>query len=385
MVLRYLTAGESHGAALVGILEGLPAGIPVASEDFSDLMARRLMGYGRGSRSKAHTDHVEVLSGVVAGKTIGSPVALLIRNGKFSQANSLLQPFSAARNYENCLVPLPGHADLPGAIKYRLDDCRLIRERASARETAMRVALSVIPRNFLTELGIYSTCFVDSIAGINADVDLSRPPEEIARSVSENGSEFLSPDEKVQAAWKTVIDEADAKNSSLGGTGTVIFWNLPVGLGSHVHADRRLDAIFASMVLSIPSVKSVEINGGIGTVEKGNADTPYFTDEQKILYSGNNCGGIEGGISNGQPVVVRFKVKPLPGNSASTSLNIRTQKEEKPAFYRSDTCVLPAVAIVAESVLAISLVSEILQMTGGFNFSQIRQRFEKIRENELKF
>lgn len=368
MCLRYLTAGESHGLALVGILDGMPAGISVKAESFVRLLRKRQAGYGRGPRSQAQPDEVEVISGVVAEKTTGSPIALMIKNQN---------PVNLADSAGRTSVPLPGHADLPGTIKYGLDDCRLIRERASARETAMRVAISVPPRSFLNELGIRSTCFIDTIGACTANIDYAADPELLAMAVEKNGDAFLTPDARIIPAWSAIIDQSAEKHTSLGGAGTVIFWNLPIGLGSHVQFDRRLDALLAGLIMSIPAVKGVEISGSTTAIGSQPADAIFYDSLKGYQHRTNHCGGLEGGMSNGSPLIIRFFMKQLPANAGLPSVDLATREEANPSFYRSDVLALAAAAIAAESVVAVQLASEILKITGGDHFDDVRAGYQQ--------
>ncbi|GAB1355205.1 chorismate synthase [Erysipelotrichia bacterium] len=379
MKLRYLTAGESHGPALCGIIEGLPAGIRVEQSDFVSLLQSRRAGYGRGARARIETDEVEVLSGIIGGLTTGSPVALTIRNRDFAKHAAYMHPFTADTESGQICVPLPGHADLAGITRYGLHDCRPVRERASARETAMRVALSVPPRNLLKQLGIRSTCFVESLGGIKAAIDYTAAPEAIAAAVEQNGEDFLTPDAAIIQSWRELTDNCAAQNHSIGGTGAVIFWGLPVGLGSHVHYDRRLDGILAGLVMSIPAVRGVEIGMAL---ELAQASRPAV--DQIVAAGGqtsrtsNHAAGLEGGMTNGQPLVIRFHMKPLPGNAGVDSVDLRTGESASPAFYRSDIHAVAAASVVAESVIAIQLASEILSFCGCENMEYLEKRIKTL-------
>jgi len=379
MKLRYLTAGESHGPALCGILEGLPAGIRVEQSDFATLLRRRRAGYGRGARSRIETDEVEVLSGIIGGLTTGSPVALTIRNRDFEKHAAYMHPFAADVKAGRIDVPLPGHADLAGTIRYGLHDCRPIRERASARETAMRVALSALPRNLLKQLGVRSTCFVESLGGIKAAIDYAAAPETIAAAVEKNGEEFLTPDAAVIQSWRELTDRCAAQNHSVGGTGAVIFWGLPAGLGSHVHYDRRLDGILAGLVMSIPAVRGVEVGMALELAQSTlSAADPIVAAGSHISRTSNHAAGLEGGMTNGQPLIIRFHMKPLPANAGVDSVYLKTGQAAGPAFYRSDVHAVAAAAVVAESVIAIQLASEILSMCGCENMSEIEKRIKTL-------
>ncbi|MDD3000573.1 MAG: chorismate synthase [Candidatus Riflebacteria bacterium] len=361
MTIRYLTAGESHGPALCGIIDGMPAGIKICEEDFAKLMKKRQSGYGRGKRCQIEPEKVEVLSGIVGGKTTGSPISLLIRNADYENHKAYMHPFNEPSAEGEILIPLPGHADLAGAIKYGLDNCRIIRERASARETAMRTALSVPARNMLYSKNITSVCLIESIGGAESRVDYSMPEAEIKKMVEKNGEDFLTMDSEIINVWKSLIDEAKANKNSLGGTGCVIFYGLPIGLGSHVQSNRRLDSIIAAAVMSVPAIKGVEIGYAKALSEKRENSTDgirYDSDKKLFTRTSNFAGGLEGGMTNGQPLVLRFHMKPLPANSRSESVNLKTLQPAYPESYRSDVCAIQAACIVVESVVYLALANE---------------------------
>lgn len=379
MSLKFLTAGESHGPALSGIIEGLPAGIEVAPEDFSLLLKRRWAGYGRGKRQNIENDAVEVLAGIVNGKTIGSPVSLLIRNRDYAAHKSAMSPFGSDSSRNAINVPLPGHADFAGAIKHRFDDCRLVRERASARETAMRTALSLPVRNFLQALDIGFTCLVEAIGGVAANIDYQQDPNELAAAVAASTDQFLCPDPAACEKWRDLIDQAQKQGVSLGGTAAVIFWNLPIGLGSYCQAEQRLDARLAGRIMSIPAVKAVESGNALALSQQvgGAADALQYQSGRGFFHATNHAAGIEGGMTNGEPLIMRFHMKPLPGGTAAESVNLQTLVKQFPAAYRSDTQALQAAAIVAESVSAIELGSAILELTGGSDLETVIERLHK--------
>lgn len=360
-MLRYLTAGESHGPALTAILEGMPVGIEIKEEDFEIVLKKRQSGYGRGKRCKTEPERVEVLSGIVNGKTIGSPIALMIRNSDYENHKHYMAPFRASSPDAGKInIPLPGHGDLAGMIKYGFKDCRYIRERASARETAIRTAISVPARCLLKEKGIHSICMVESIGGIKADLNLNAPRDEIEKAIDEVGYDFLTPDKKVISSWKNLIDECEKKNISLGGSGVVIFYGLPVGLGSYVEYDRRLDGKIAQAVMAIPAIKGCEI-GNAAELSKmhGNASDEILLNDKGDFYRTTNlAGGLESGMTNGQPLIIRFYMKPLPANSNIMSIDLRTGKPTKTEFYRSDIQAVTAAAVIVESVVALELASQ---------------------------
>ena len=314
-MLRYLTAGESHGSALTAILEGLPPNIEIRQEDFDNLLKKRLAGYGRGNRTKIESDKVEVLSGIVNGKTIGSPISIIIRNSDFENHKDYMAPFGAANvDIGRIDIPLPGHADLAGMIKYGFDNCRYVRERASARETAIRTAISVPARCFLKSKGISSLCMVESIGELKANINFDSSEEDLKRLLISNGDDFLTPDSDIIPKWKSLIDECKKQNQSLGGSGVVIFYNLPIGLGSYVEYDKRLDGKIAAAVMSIPAIKGVEIGNATELSKNRNnlVDKINYNKDKGFSRQSNYAGGLEGGMTNGQPLFVRFYMKPLP-------------------------------------------------------------------------
>ncbi len=359
-MLRYLTAGESHGPALTAILEGMPPGVEIAQEDFDELLKKRNAGYGRGKRSKIESEKVEVLSGIVNGKTIGSPISIIIRNSDYDNHKQYMAPFNATNTKDGEInIPLPGHADLAGMIKYGFKDCRYVRERASARETAIRTAISVPARNLLKEKGITSLCMVESIGDIKAKINLETSKNELERKINDVGFAFLTPDKNIVQKWQKLIDDCQDKNISLGGSGMVIFYGLPVGLGSYVEYDRRFDGIISQSVMSIPAIKGIEIGNAYELSKtKGNTTDRIFFDKEKGFYRKTNfAGGLEGGMTNGQPLIIRFYMKPLPANSNIESVNLQTGKPVKPDFYRSDIQAVTAAAVVVESVLSLEIAS----------------------------
>lgn len=362
-MLRYLTAGESHGPALTAILEGMPPGVEVEEEEFYSVMKKRLAGYGRGVRSKAEPDKVEILSGIVGGRTIGSPIALMIKNKDYINHQHYMSPFNLSDPGAGKInVPLPGHADLAGMVKYGFDNCRFVRERASARETAIRTAISVPARCFLKSKGVSSLCMVKSLGGIEADVDVNAPKEKLEALLKEVGEDFLTPDKKIIPAWKSLIDECIEKKISLGGTGLVIFYDLPLGLGSYVEYDLRLDARLAAAVMSIPAIKGVEIGNAseLAKMRGNGADEIAYESQKGFFRKGNLAAGLEGGVTNGQPLVIKFYMKPLPANSMVDSVDLITKKVAKPEFYRSDVQAVTAASVVVESVIALELASSYL-------------------------
>ncbi len=382
MTLKYLTAGESHGPALVGILEGLPAGIKIDKEDFKFLLEKRWQGYGRGHRKNVENDEVRVLSGMINGKTIGSPFSVMIENKDFQNSKDFMDPFLATSSEKNALhVIKPGHADIGGIARYDFTDIRPIRERASARETAIRTAISVPVRCLLKELGIKSVAFVKSLNGIEADTS-NLDFHKISKLLDDCEKGFLTPDPQIIPIWKKETDSATENNSSFGGVVEIRFSGVPAGIGSHVHWDRKLDGLLSAALMAIPSVKAIEIGDGLsfGQGKLLEADPVSYVEAKGYFKESNFSGGIDGGISTGNEIVIKCFVKPIPGKTSAKSVDIKTKQEKCNDFYRSDTHALPATAVVAESIMSLVLASEILNLTGGDTLKEVVERFLRYKE-----
>jgi len=372
-----LTAGESHGKGLIGILEGLPAGISLGSGDFAPLMARRWAGYGRSGRRRIETDEVEILSGVRFGKTLGSPLALLIRNRDYATWEAVMAVDGPSRPARRLRQPCPGHADLAGALRYRARDLRDIRERASARETAMRTALSVPARALLMALSIRSLAFVREIGGLAASPPRARAFPTLCQALNEAGDVFLTVDPAVVPAWRRLIDDARARGDTLGGAVEIRFWGLPPGLGSHTHWDRRLDTRLTAVLMGLPGVRAVEIGDGL---EQSRSPGTRAHDAIAPGPGGswrrptNRAGGLEGGMTNGEPLVIRAFMKPPPSAAGLGTVDMATRQPARTVPERTDVAPLPALAIVAESVLALELASILLETFGGATLTDLRGR-----------
>ncbi len=369
MPLRYLTAGESHGPALTAIVEGLPAGVALSAAQINEHLRRRQLGYGRGRRMQIETDEVEILSGVRHGVSLGGPVTFMIRNKdwpRWERAMAVEAPddpdeVRAAAEKDWRLRPVsrprPGHADWPGALKYGFTDARNILERASARETAMRVAAGAAAAALLREFGIGIGSHVVRLGPAAAELDKDAPapsPADLAR-VDESPVRCLDP--AASAAMVSAVDEAKAKGETLGGVFEVIAWGVPPGLGSHVQWDRKLDARLAAAVMSIQAIKAVEFGIGFeagARVGSRSHDAIHVDEEGRVYRPTNRAGGIEGGMSNGQPIVVRAAMKPLATlYDPMPSIDMLTREASKGAIERSDVTAVPAAAVVAEAVVGV--------------------------------
>jgi len=367
MNLRFLTAGESHGPCLLAIVEGMPAGLPLSEEDINADLRRRQAGYGRGKRMEIERDKVEIMSGVAKGFTTGAPISLRIEN-KDWRRDEKSPPVT---------IPRPGHADLAGAIKYGHRDLRLVSERASARETAARVAVGAIAKKLLSEFDIAVGSYVVEIGGVEAEVpDL--PLEELWELAE--ASDVHCPDGKAAERMRQRIDEAKREGDSLGGVFVVAAMGVPVGLGSYVHWDRRLDARLAYAVMSIPAVKGVEIGPAFANARLPGTQVQdeIFFEKGKIARRSNRAGGTEGGVSNGQPIVVQAAMKPIPTTLTSLrSVDLATGRPADTHYRRSDVCAVPAAAVVGEAMVAWVLAEALMEKIGGDSISEMKAKWEQ--------
>ncbi len=358
-MLRFLTAGESHGLALVGIVEGLPAGLDIDVDALNHDLARRQIGVGRSARMRIEHDRAEILSGLVRGKTIGAPVAMKIENLDYANWQGKDVPPQT--------IPRPGHADLAGAVKYGLNDLRLVAERASARETAMRVACGGLARQLLCKFGIVVGSHVLEIGDVVAE-RLALAPEEIfARAQI---SDVAVADENSAAKIRARIEQAMRDKDTVGGVIEIIAIGAPTGLGSHVHWDRRLDGRLAQAVMSIPSVKGVEIGDAWENARK--QGTQVQDEIFPVSRRTNRAGGLEGGITNGMPVVVRAALKPIA--TTVTPLRSIDRSTGEPAlaqFQRSDFCHVPRACVIAEAMVAWVLADALIEKWGGDSIAEM--------------
>ena len=357
MGIRFLTSGESHGKCLNAIIEGLPSGFDIDFDFVNSELASRQKGHGRGGRMAIETDKIEVLSGIRHGKTMGSPVCIQINNKDFENWKIPMSAdvvdtelYSEVLSAKEITIPRPGHADYAGAYKYNTDDIRNILERSSARETATRVAVGAIARCILSKFGIFGEFEILSIGG-------ESDPEK----------------------FNSKIDEAREVGVTLGGEIKVVYKNLPIGLGSHVHWDRRLDGLIAQAVMSIPAIKSVEIGMGrdVANFSGDKVHDEMYYDE-KCIRKTNNAGGLEGGMTNGEDLVVRCAMKPIPTMiSPLNSFDIKTKEPKKAHFERSDTCAVEACGTVAVNMVGIVLLNAFLECFGSDNKEQIEINYGK--------
>ncbi len=363
-MMRYLTAGESHGNSLVAIIEGMPAGMKIPKMHIDHQLERRQIGYGRSSRMKMEKDHVEILSGLRRQTTIGSPICLLIPN-RACEEWDLLPPLTAIR---------PGHADLAGALKYGHRDLRNVLERASARETALRVAVGTVARLLCEEMDIRIISHVTQIGHIKSSPAKKNAPRSTGDDPDESPVRCI--DKKAAVKMKKAIDEAKRRGDSLGGTFEVIAAGIPPGLGSYVHWDRKLDGLLAQAVMSIQAVKGVEIGLGFNYAETSgsSAHDRIIRKDGFFRRLSNNAGGLEGGITNGEPVIVRAVMKPIPTiQKALPSVDFITGEKTRAAVQRSDICAVPAASVVAEAVVAIEIAKALQEKFGGDTIKEIKR------------
>ncbi|MHB8460141.1 MAG: chorismate synthase [Candidatus Limnocylindrales bacterium] len=393
--LRFLTAGESHGQALGVTIEGIPAGLPLTADDLAVDLARRQRGYGRGARQAIEHDAAEILAGVRHGRTLGSPILLQVRNRDWANWTRVMQvaPLSeeeaaelaaAVEGGDRRSTPVtrvrPGHADLAGAMKYGFDDVRNVLERASARETAARVAAGGVARVFLRVLGIEVWSFTAEVGGVAVD------PGRATRSREEaDGSPLRCPDPEAEAAMIARIDEARSNGDTVGGVFEVVAHGVPIGLGSYVHWDRRLDAALAAAVMSINIVKGVEFGLGFEQTRRfGSAVHDVIAGrgpDGRWIHRSNNAGGLTGGVSNGEPIVVRGAVKPISTLARPLpSADLLTgDPVEKAHYERSDISVVPAAGVVGEAMVMLTLADFVLDKFGGDSLAETVDNVDRYR------
>jgi chorismate synthase len=387
MSIRFLTAGESHGRGLVCIIEGLPANLELSSEYINRELERRQRGYGRGGRMKIEKDRVQILSGVRFGKTLGGPIALFIENKDWENWKEKMavegeRPDTAV----SFTRPRPGHADLAGGIKYNQRDLRNVLERASARETACRVALGAVCKRFLEELGVFVGSYVVSIGTVCPPIE---EQDLIKRHQLAEQSELRFPDPSKDKDFVELIDRAKEMGESLGGVFEVFAVGVPPGLGSHVHWDRKLDGRIAQAMMSIQAIKGVEIGLGFEASKRFGSEVHdeigYKEGEGYFRYS-NNLGGLEGGITNGMPIIVRCAMKPIPTlTKPLRSVDVLTKEEVRAGKERTDVVAVPAASVVGESALALVLADAFLEKLGGDFMEEIKERYRIYLEHVKSF
>jgi chorismate synthase len=377
-VLRFLTAGESHGRALVVVVEGLPAGLPVEVSDLAGELARRRLGYGRGPRMRFEADEVTLVGGVRHGRTLGSPVAVEIANTEWPKWTEEMAPEPGAPS-TLLTKPRPGHADLPGMLKYGFADARDVLERASARETAARVAAGTLAKLLLSHLGVSVVSHVVRLGEAATGSDSPRPGPDDLDAVDASAVRCFDP--AAEEAMVAAVKAAAKVGDSLGGVAEVLAYGVPVGLGSHVHWDRKLDANLARALMSIQAVKAVEIGDGWENARRRGSeahDAIVYDETRGYVRPTDRAGGIEGGISNGALVVARVAMKPLAtlNRPILQTVDVVTKESTVSFKERTDVTAVPAMGVVAESMTALVLASEALRKFGGDSLDEVRRNRE---------
>jgi chorismate synthase len=381
-MLRFETAGESHGQCLVATLTGLPAGVPIAPQAVNRELWRRQQGYGRGGRMKIETDTAEIVAGVRHSNTIGAPIAILIRNKDWENWTETLpvEDYEGSGEKKRKVTrPRPGHADLAGSIKYDLPEARYVLERASARETAARVAVGAVCKQFLAQFGIDVLSHVIAVGSVRTD---RRPTWDQLLELSRRDEVLLGcADPEAEQRMKELVDEAFRTGDTIGGVFEVVARNLPVGLGSHITWDSRLDGRLAQAIVSMQAVKGVEIGfareGSESFGSKVQDTIGYEKGERRFTRGANRAGGVEGGMTNGQDLLVRGMLKPISTlRRPLESVDLETRDTALAAYERSDVCVVPAAGVIGEAMVAIVLVQAFLEKFGGDSLGETKRNYQ---------
>lgn len=383
--MRYLTAGESHGPRLTAIIEGVPAGLPLTAEYINAELKRRQGGYGRGARMKIESDQVEITSGVRHGLTMGGPITLNVTNldhQKWLEIMSVADVDEKKKGLRKITKPRPGHADLVGGMKYRFDDLRNSLERSSARETTMRVAVGAVAKRLLEEIGVEVASHIVTFGGIDIDVPDQLTVTEIKERAAQSEVSIVNPEREEEI--KAYIDQIKKDGDTIGGVIETVIGGVPIGLGSYVQWDKKLDAKIAQGVVSINAFKGVEFGVGFEAGRlKGSQvmDEILWSEEDGFTRRTNNLGGFEGGMTNGQPIVVRGVMKPIPTlYKPLMSVDIETHEPYKATVERSDPTALPAAGVVMESVVATVLATEVLEKFSSDNLEELKDAVARHRE-----
>ncbi len=377
MPIRFFTAGESHGPGLTAILEGMPAGLPLSAEDINIDLRRRQKGYGSGGRMQIEKDGIVITSGLMNGMTTGAPIALQVGNRDFRSWKE--------RDITPITTPRPGHADLTGALKYGYRELRLSLERASARETTMRVAIGAICKKYLAEFGITVDGYVSQLGAVIADLSAMSIAERIARN---EDNDVRCPDPAAAEKMHDAIRQIKIDKDTLGGVFEVVAQGLPPGLGSHVHYDRKLDGRLVAAMVSIQAMKGAEIGSAFENAGKRGSqvhDDIIVDEAGNLSRRSNRAAGLEGGITTGEPLIVRVAMKPISTMlRGAQSVDLATGEANPTVYERSDFCALPRAVPVGEAMMAIVLADALLEKLGGDSLEEMRPRFESLRRNRLE-
>lgn len=382
--MRFLTAGESHGKCLIAIIENIPAGLEISTDYINFHLARRQKGFGRGDRQKIEKDRVEILSGVRHGLTLGSPITLKIENKDWENWKDIMTPHLLTTNFQPSITsPRPGHADLPGFIKYNFSDIRNVLERASARETSIRVAVGSFARKLLDEFNIKIYSWVTQIGNqrIKSNIQKSKNYEELFNKAET--SSVRCPDKKTEERMIELIQKSKEDGDTLGGIFEVVVTGVPVGLGTYAHWDRRLDGKLSQAIISIPAIKGVEIGLGFRSAKLPGSKVhdEIFYKDKNFFRKTNNAGGLEGGISNGEPIIIRAAMKPISTlRKGLMSVDIKTKKKVISHYERSDVCAVPSASVVAEAVVAIEIANAMQEKFGGDSINEMKRNYRSYME-----
>tara|TARA_Y100000817_G_scaffold55384_1_gene40783 strand:+ start:5100 stop:6260 length:1161 start_codon:yes stop_codon:yes gene_type:complete len=373
--LKFLTAGESHGQGLLGILDGMPSNLEISEEYINIQLARRQMGHGRGGRMKIEKDKGELWCGVRHGKTLGAPIGILVKNNDWVNWTKKMSVSPIDKEIRKVTLPRPGHADLAGIQKYDFDDIRNVLERSSARETTMRVALGTVCRKLLEDVGIYVGSHVTQIHHVKNTIsyDSSISPVELNKKADASPVRCL--DKKAEEKMIKIIDDAKSAGDSVGGIFEVIATGLPYGLGSPMQWDRKLQAKITSMMMSVNAFKGIDIGGGMNESEKWGSEVhdEIGWEKNKYIRYSNNAGGLEGGMTNAQPIVLKMAMKPIATLiKPLRSVDMNTKESKDAHKERTDSCAVPAASVIAESMLCYVLVDALLEKFGGDSMEQLK-------------
>jgi chorismate synthase len=377
--MRWMDGGESHGKGLTVIIDGIPAGLKIDLKKINEYLQKRQKGYGRGGRMSIEKDSVDIRGGIRGGETIGSPVVLFIENKDWINWKEKMSPFEITG--EKLTTPRPGHADLPGYLKYDRKDLRDILERSSARQTVARTAVGAISKQILKELDVYTTGFVRQIGEICFSQDIKS-----GRAIREKieKSAVRCPDEKITALMCEKIEKAKQEGDTLGGIIEIICENIIPGLGSYAQYDRRLDAHLAFSLMSIQAIKAIEIGEGIKNASKGGSevhDEIFYSKQKGYFRKTNRAGGLEGGISNGENIILKAYMKPIPTLKKKLhSVNIENKEEKFAFFERSDICAVPAASVICEAAVSIKLASFYLEKFGKDTIGELKENFYRYKQ-----